>query len=333
MSVTLPDHLEPGATSLDVNVSVNGATVTVVKSGKMLGKAKATDGYAQVSLSPAPVDGELVVTAVDPDYVPYEGELPVGGAPTAVRLAGYAVQPGQAGVRLTWETGQELNNLGFNIYRSRQEAVETAGKLNAELIPSQAFGSVVGATYEYVDTRATAGAVYHYWLQDVELSGALKMHYLGSGKWSKPWAVSVYPNAGGRLYTQGQRFMATFRDNDADLATVYLLINNRPDPAGGMLVRYQVQEGLLSTYDERVKKWTAGLQPGVAASAGAKMGILRAANSVVEVAQEGQLLRVGWMMRFWVPFIGQHNIYILAEDAAGNSSGWQLAGAWQVRAE
>ena len=43
-------------------------------------------------------------------------------------------------VVVTWETVSELQNAGFNLYRSEND-YEAGERINAELIPSQAPGS------------------------------------------------------------------------------------------------------------------------------------------------------------------------------------------------
>jgi len=82
MSVSHAGQCPTGATNFAVNANVNGALVTVVKGSSILGKATVSSGVANVPLSPAPQDGTLKVTATDPDYVPYQDDVPVGN-PTA----------------------------------------------------------------------------------------------------------------------------------------------------------------------------------------------------------------------------------------------------------
>jgi len=121
---------------------------------------------------------------------------------TAVELAGTSVSPGKGGVQLRWTTGNEIGNLGFNIYRSKSDDVTTAVKINDAMMPSKALGQVVGADYEYTDTTAKQWPTYHYWLQDVGQGGS--KHYLGAGSWHMPKAVRVYPARGGRPVNEEQ---------------------------------------------------------------------------------------------------------------------------------
>lgn len=96
-------------------------------------------------------------------------------APTAVDLAAFEATAQGNGVLLTWETASEIDNLGFNLYRSQAEG--TLGeRLNATLIPSKSPGQGGGAAYEFVDGTAAAKVTYYYTLEDVDFSGRRTAH-------------------------------------------------------------------------------------------------------------------------------------------------------------
>ncbi len=95
--------------------------------------------------------------------------------PTAVDLTDFsAVWDGDA-VAVSWETAQELDNLGFNLYRG-ESAAGPWTRLNAELIPTQNPGAVFGATYTWLDENVTPGATYFYRLEDVDIYGVSTFH-------------------------------------------------------------------------------------------------------------------------------------------------------------
>ena len=77
-------------------------------------------------------------------------------------------------MRVKWQTAQESENKGFNLYRGSSPAGPFE-KLNGGLIPS---GSVSreGRDYEFVDTAVSRGAIYYYQLEDVDVSGAVTVH-------------------------------------------------------------------------------------------------------------------------------------------------------------
>ncbi len=77
---------------------------------------------------------------------------------------------------LTWQTGTEVDNAGFNLHR----AISANGrytKINDHLIPA-AGSSVSGAIYTYIDTNVTAGEIYYYQLEDIDIHGVSTFHDL-----------------------------------------------------------------------------------------------------------------------------------------------------------
>ena len=94
--------------------------------------------------------------------------------PTAVDLISFTATGQGPSVVVEWETAQEINNLGFNLYRS-PELGGTYSKLNLHLIPGL-LSSVIGQQYAYVDKDVTRSVLYYYMLEDVDLSGTRTMH-------------------------------------------------------------------------------------------------------------------------------------------------------------
>ncbi|MFZ2362390.1 MAG: hypothetical protein WA040_23825, partial [Anaerolineae bacterium] len=85
----------------------------------------------------------------------------------------------------------ELNNRGFNLYRGTSPAGWDR-QLNTALIPSQSQGSPSGFVYTWEDRDGlVAGTTYYYWLQDVDLSGAMTVHGPVSADFSVPTAVTL----------------------------------------------------------------------------------------------------------------------------------------------
>ncbi len=95
--------------------------------------------------------------------------------PTAVDLTDFSAVWDSEAVTVTWETAQELDNLGFNLYRGESAAGPWV-KLNAELIPTRNPGAVFGATYTWLDEGVTPGATYFYRLEDVDIYGVSTFH-------------------------------------------------------------------------------------------------------------------------------------------------------------
>jgi subtilisin family serine protease len=94
----------------------------------------------------------------------------LSAAPTAVELDHLQATPQDTAIRLDWETATELDTLGFHLHRADSPGGERT-RLNADLIPGQAPGSPMGATYQFVDDTASTGTTYHYWLEAVDMGG------------------------------------------------------------------------------------------------------------------------------------------------------------------
>jgi len=264
----------------------------------------------------------------------------LGAAPAAAETAAvvsWSVEPAQSGILIRWTTNSEVDSLGFNLYRGLTHDLAQAAKLTRRTIPSQGSGSATGASYSYLDRTARPGKTYYYWLEHTTSenpaggSFMMAVYDLGAGRWAKPQALRVSPNAGGKRHNLAQRFTATFQDPDTDLARVYLLIGDAPALTGGMALRYEVSSGLLSLFDASQGGWQPGIPAKAAGSLNSSWGTLFAQSSNVQWAAQSKTLRVAWSVSFGPQFVGTHRLYIMAEDAAGNTTGWQLAGFWQVR--
>ncbi len=115
------------------------------------------------SPSPVPPTGGTWVNNCDTEVVP-----------TKVKISWFTATPTEKSIVLMWETAQELNNMGFNIYRSTSRFASTrfgSVKLNSELIPSINPGGNMGGVYTFEDTTAKPGVQYYYWLEDVGFDG------------------------------------------------------------------------------------------------------------------------------------------------------------------
>ena len=95
-------------------------------------------------------------------------------AATAVELVSLNAVGLDGAVELTWETGSEMDNLGFHLYRSLSEEGPYE-RITASLIPGLG-SSPAGARYRYVDTGLANGVPYFYELEDIETTGKLERH-------------------------------------------------------------------------------------------------------------------------------------------------------------
>ena len=113
---------------------------------------------------------------------------PAGTSPLAIRLDTFDATAQTDHVLVAWETVSELDNAGFNLYRSLAAGDERTLLAN---LPSLAPGSTGGVSYSYQDTDVQAGQTYWYWLEDIDLSGAATLHEPVSVVFQAPTAVTL----------------------------------------------------------------------------------------------------------------------------------------------
>lgn len=97
--------------------------------------------------------------------------------PNAVRLNSFTAVQNGSGVLLSWNSGGEMHNLGYNVYRD-------IGGAKVQVNPSLIAGSALlmrevleqhaAKTYGWLDRSPVSGGVY--WLEDVDLNGTRTMH-------------------------------------------------------------------------------------------------------------------------------------------------------------
>ncbi len=111
------------------------------------------------------------------------------GQVTKVELQSFsAIHEPYKGVILDWETANEVDNLGFFIYRSLTKEGEYA-QLNNKLIPTRKDGQ-----YSYSDTTTVPGRTYYYKLVDMSVSGWSGEHGPVSLETAFPKTFQVHQN-------------------------------------------------------------------------------------------------------------------------------------------
>ena len=171
----------------------DGACKTVGADGGVLLWANLLPGsYIVTEENPG---GEWMVT-----YVGTPAEVVAGGlaqasitnkntAITAVTLK-YFVKEWVKGMeaKLAWATVVEVDNLGFEIYRSATNDFQTAEVIG--FVASQ-VQTGEGRIYGFVDSSAPVQGQYYYWLVDISNSGQQTIE----GEPLKGLAVTLYANA------------------------------------------------------------------------------------------------------------------------------------------
>ncbi|MBI5376572.1 MAG: SBBP repeat-containing protein [Candidatus Schekmanbacteria bacterium] len=93
-------------------------------------------------------------------------KLGINDLPTAITLSSFTANYKGKMVMLKWRTASEIDNLGFNIYRSDSEDGEYI-KINKKTIKAKG-SSTKGASYNFKDTKIEQGKSYWYILEDID---------------------------------------------------------------------------------------------------------------------------------------------------------------------
>jgi hypothetical protein len=91
---------------------------------------------------------------------------------TAITLADFSVSAADGQATVSWETGTEIDNAGFNLYRATSPAGPWL-KVNTSLIAAQGE-AVSGASYSFVDS--VGYGKFYYRIEDVSTAGEVKLH-------------------------------------------------------------------------------------------------------------------------------------------------------------
>lgn len=116
------------------------------------------------------------IAASNGDETSYGDELSFNtlSEPTAIEIISFTAETdGSDAVTLKWETATEINNTGFNLYRSRIKD-NNYKKINNGLIAARG-SETEGVSYSYVDTPPSHGT-YYYKLEDADVNGVKTLH-------------------------------------------------------------------------------------------------------------------------------------------------------------
>ena len=107
-------------------------------------------------------------------YFTRQGAWSVNCDSTLIGLAIFRTIPQNHKIILEWSTESEIDNAGFNLYRSETENGEYI-KINNGLIPAQG-SPTQGASYEFIDKNVKNRKIYYYKLEDIDMNGVSTFH-------------------------------------------------------------------------------------------------------------------------------------------------------------
>lgn len=157
-------------------------------------------------------------------------------APTAITLISFDATAYDDGVFFQWQTGLEVDNLGFNLYR------DDAGKrstINPQLLAGSALligqGVTLGSGYAYSwwDGSPAAESTA-YWLEDRDISG--------QSTWHGPFYPVQSQEKHRPASSQQARTLAELSRNDSPSLPIQTRVNFSPSAASPSSPEAQVQQ-------------------------------------------------------------------------------------------
>ncbi len=94
--------------------------------------------------------------------------------PSAIELSSFNAKQKNKKIIIRWKTSSEIDNLGFNIWRS-ERADSGFVTINKNLIKSKSKG-ISGEKYRFSDKSAKKGKIYFYKLEDIDRNSVSRFH-------------------------------------------------------------------------------------------------------------------------------------------------------------
>ena len=108
----------------------------------------------------------------------FSNQISGPGTATLVELIAFSATGYAEGVLLAWQTGYEVDNLGFRLYRDDGHQRRPLTQLLAGSALLTGPGTVLGAgrSYSWWDPTPPAEGDAQYWLEDIDLNGQSTWH-------------------------------------------------------------------------------------------------------------------------------------------------------------
>jgi uncharacterized repeat protein (TIGR01451 family) len=178
---TLPTQVSyVSSSSTGIGVCTQAAGVVTCNFATMISGDVETITIITTAVTPSLALNTAAVNSTTPDPVLSNNTATFTSTiefPNAVRLNSFTAVQNGGGVLLSWKSGGELHNLGYNVYRD-------LGGAKVQVNPSLIAGSALSMrevmeqhaakTYGWLDRSPANGGMY--WLEDVDLNGTRTMH-------------------------------------------------------------------------------------------------------------------------------------------------------------
>jgi hypothetical protein len=124
------------------------------------------------------------------------------GGPTLVDLSYFRATSLDSAVILEWATETELDNAGFNIWRSEEKDGQCV-RINPYFIPADGEAGF-GAEYSFTDYYVQNGKIYYYKLEDIDIYGKSTFH--GPVPATPNDIIIIWPDEGKKLHSSDLLF-------------------------------------------------------------------------------------------------------------------------------
>ncbi|MBI5374152.1 MAG: hypothetical protein HZA77_01880 [Candidatus Schekmanbacteria bacterium] len=108
------------------------------------------------------------------EYLQYPEAYIPNQLPTVIDMASVTLKQRGKKVLIKWITASEIDNIGFNIYRSKTQDGDYI-KLNRKVIPSKG-NATMGAKYTFKDIDIESGRTYWYKIEDIDNKAGSTFH-------------------------------------------------------------------------------------------------------------------------------------------------------------
>ncbi len=143
---------------------------------------------------------------------------------TPVELTSFSASTQRNRVVLEWTTQSEIENLGFNIFRSECESGPFV-QINSELIRG-AGNSTGRQSYRYIDYKVESHRKYHYQLASISNKGTMQMQGSLEIELKEPNLTTLDPNVP-NPFNNKTRISYSIKDKGSILLAVYNLQGQR----------------------------------------------------------------------------------------------------------
>jgi gingipain R len=138
MVVSHVSNVPLGTTSVVINCDIDGALVTIVQNGQIIGQGQASGGIATISSTALSSNLPLTVTAVKQNYKPYQGIITVADGPAGLEDALFeqlSIYPNPAtdAITISWNAGLEVENVRILDVSGKEVSLATAIENGANL--------------------------------------------------------------------------------------------------------------------------------------------------------------------------------------------------------